>query len=194
MSPEPTQTYSDPRLATRSFLVELPALPIRPLILKRLLPHRFRLLFSSLEHALLTASDALVCVQSLKNEFRRRDLPLRSILLGNAKRSKLVDQSLNPAEILQRFGRSHRIGQLNLSTEIKPLHNLLHIRSGVVLVVGLGNRSPNQLAPHVIRTLHLAFVLQFELSRDCRERSVDIADPRHHKLLLVADGAPFGVR
>ena len=46
----------------------------------------------------------------------------------------------------------------------------------------------------MVGALHLAFVLQFELAGDRRQRGVDVADARHDHLLVVANRAALGVR
>src|SRR5579863_1102514 len=79
--------------------IKLPFRSERPFFrIEILFPHRFRLLFSGLEHALLVASDALVRVQALENEFGGRYLPLGGFLLRHAQRPKLVNQTLNSSQ------------------------------------------------------------------------------------------------
>src|SRR5580692_1767695 len=89
---------------TAEALIKLPSLPIRLLIrLERLLSHSLRLLLSSLEHALLAAPDALVRMQTLKDELRRRHLLLRAVFLRNAQRSEFVDQTLDTFQLIKRL-------------------------------------------------------------------------------------------
>src|SRR5579859_3494634 len=91
-------------------LIKLPSRPVRPFIrLERLLPHGLRLLLACLEYALFAASDALVRVQAFENELRRRNLLLGTLFLRDTQWSQLIDESLNPLEVLERFDRRHRI-------------------------------------------------------------------------------------
>src|ERR1700728_5168306 len=117
--------------AASSFLVELPSLPVRRFfLLEPFLAHRFWLLFSRFEHALLVAANALVRVQALQNELRGGDLLLRALLLRYPERAQLVDQALDFFQILQRLESGDGIGQLNLAPEVEPLHDLLYVGAG----------------------------------------------------------------
>ena len=67
------------------------------------------------------------------------------------------------------------------------------LRAVEVLVVGLGDRRANQFASHVVGALHLAFVFEFEFAGDRGQRSVDVADARHHDFFIVTNRAALGV-
>ena len=132
-------------------------------------------------------------MQPFENELCRRYLLLGILFLRNAERSELVHQSLDSFQLFQSFHSRHRIRQLNLSAQVEPLHNLLHIRARVILVVGLRNRGTNQLAPHEVRALHFAFVFQFKLAGNRRQSCVHVADARHNHFFVVANRASLRV-
>ena len=132
-------------------------------------------------------------VESFEHKLRRRDLRLRTFFRPHVEPDQFFHQTLNAAKRLQRVHRTGRVRQLNLAAQVEPLHHLVHVRAFEVPVVGFGDRSPYEFTSHVVRALHFAFVLQFELACNRRHGGIDIADAWHHQLLIMADGAAFGI-
>src|SRR5579871_1818896 len=85
-------------------LIELSSLPEGSFVrVECFLAGWFGLFFSSLKYPLLAAADALMGVESLKNELRGRYLLFGTFLLRNAERTQFVDEALDLFQILQGF-------------------------------------------------------------------------------------------
>ena len=66
--------------------------------------------------------------------------------------------------------------QLQRAAQVEPLHDLRNVGAFEVVVVDLAHGGADQLARHRVAALQLAFVFQFELAGDGRQRGVDIDD------------------
>src|SRR5580704_7952012 len=176
-------------------LIKLSSLPVwRFFFVETLLPHWLGFLFSGFEYSFFVAAYALVGVQAFKNKFGGGDLLLGTLFLGDAERSQLVDQALNFFQVFQRFKSCDRIAQLNLAAQVEPLHDLLHVRTGEIFVVGLGDRGADQFAADIVGALHFAFVLEFEFAGDRRQGSVNVTDAGHDQFFVISNRSAFGVR
>src|SRR5690242_17791794 len=95
------------------------------------------------EDALLAASDALVCVQSFKQKFRRRNYKFRLVLRLYINCSEFFGETLNMFESIEQLAGRGCVRELQLASQIEPLRDLLHVPVFKVLVEGFGNCEAN---------------------------------------------------
>src|SRR6266478_897242 len=131
-----------------------------------------RLLLSGCENAFLAASNAFMRVQPFQHELGGRDLRFRVVLGRDSEGAQFVHQSLNALHALEHLLRTGAVGDLNLASQVEPLHDLPHIHAAEVVVVGLGDRGSDDFPADVVSALHLAFVLQFQFAGDRRQGRV----------------------
>ena len=125
----PVLTRSESRTAEAGSLVKLPSLPERPLVgLERFLAHASGFFSPAVKtRSSLRPMRLWACKPSRMNS--AADTCCSGVSFGaNAQRAELVDQALNPFQLVQRLLGRNRIGQLNFAAQVEPLHDLLHVR------------------------------------------------------------------
>src|SRR5208283_2198154 len=155
---------------------------------------QFCLFFARRKYTLLISPDFLVCVQAFQNELRRRYLHLGAVFRADIQLDEFFHQPLNLSQTFEHFPGSGIVAELNLAAKVEPLHHLTQVDAVQISIERLRDGAADQLAAHIIRAFHLAFVLQFELARDRWQRRVDVADPWHNQFFVMRQGAPLGIR
>src|SRR5208283_1228447 len=132
-TPNPNLSHISERPPTNDqrlfcFLIKSP-LPskLRLVPLKRRLLRDLDWLLSRRKHALLAASDFLVCVQAFQNELRRRHLHLAAVIRADVQLDEFFHQPLNLAQPFEHLLSCGIVAELNLAAQIEPLHHLTQV-------------------------------------------------------------------
>src|SRR4030095_14595867 len=96
-----------------------------------------------------------------------------------------LQQPLYSAKLFQAlagrgFGRNAQV-----STKIEPVHYAPAVFALTVFLKNLSHCHADEVARDLVRSPHLAFVLQFEFSGERRDGGVDVADSRNNRLLTT---------
>src|SRR5438094_397532 len=138
---------------------------------------------------LFIARDALFGHQPFEHQLARRDHRARVLLPGQAPLVPEVDQARHHAEALEARLRALVHRELEGSTFVEPVDDVVHVGAAHAGFEGLARRTPDQVARDRFRTLQLPLVFELELAGDGGQRGVDVRDPRHDHLFLRRDGA-----
>ncbi len=141
------------------------------------------------EPALFRTADAPVRVQPFQNELARRRAHLVRLIGCQAQRARLLHQPLDRARAARTISAGIDIlAQFQRAADIEPLNHRLHVDAFEVAVEDLAHGDADQFAPHRIAAFEFAFVFQFDLAGDGRQRGVDVQHARHGDRLRCCAG------
>src|SRR5690242_1548909 len=127
----------------------------RDLVIRTAIPNReflaarsflyMSLLVGSGEYSLFTPADAFMCVQALEQKLRGGDNDFSLVLWFYSYRTQLFRKPLNVLDAIHQFTGRRGIAELELTTQIEPLRDLLHVPVFEVRIERTSDGKPNQI-------------------------------------------------